>query len=211
VTVRDSMFSGSGPNGGSNGIKFGTATYGAFQHITVEDSYVKDVQYAAMAVESRQGSDVHGVEFQRIELSHTGAAFFVYLAQQGTTHPIGDVPKLGSITDVSFSDIAGSTSSWGASPHQGSLITGQIYNNVTYPITNLAFTNVHLAFAGGLATVPAAPPEATPNQYPESNMFGDLPAWGYYLRHVTGVTFTNCTATTVATDARQQRVDSDVQ
>ena len=44
------MFSGS--NGGSNGIKFGTATYGAFKNITVQDSYVKDVQYAAMAVES---------------------------------------------------------------------------------------------------------------------------------------------------------------
>jgi Pectate lyase superfamily protein len=207
----DSIFGGTGPNGGSNGIKFGTATYGAFKHITIEDSYVKDVQYAAMAVESRQGSDIDGIDFNRIELSHTGAAFFVYLAQQATTHPIGDVPKLGSITNVSFTDIAGSTSSWGASPHQGSLITGQIYNAVTYPITNLAFTNVNVAFAGGLATIPAAPPEAMPNQYPESNMFGDLPAWGYYLRHVTGVTFTNCTSTTLATDARQQRVDSDVQ
>jgi Glycosyl hydrolases family 28 len=211
VTVRDSIFGGSGPNGGSNGIKFGTATYGAFKHITIEDSYVKDVQYAAMAVESRQGSDVDGIDFNRIEFSHTGAAFFVYLAQQATTHPIGDVPKLGSITNVSFTDIAGSTSSWGASPHQGSLITGQIYNTVTYPITNLAFTNVNVAFAGGLATIPGAPPEAMPDQYPESNMFGDLPAWGYYLRHVSGVTFTNCTANVLATDARAQRVDSDVQ
>jgi len=210
MTVKDSIFGGSGPNGGSNGIKFGTATYGAFKHIVVEDSYVKDVQYAAIAVESRQGSDVDGVEFDRIEFRNTGAAFFIYLAQQATTHPIGDVPKLGSITNVSFTDVVGATSSWAASPHQGSLITGHVFNNVTYPITNLSFTNVDVTFAGGLATVPAAPPEATPNQYPESNMFGDLPAWGYYLRHVTNVTFTNSSATTATTDARPQRADNDV-
>jgi len=209
MTVRDSLFAGS--NGGSNGIKFGTATYGAFKNITLTDNYVKDVQYAAMAVESRQGADVAGVAFQRIELANAGAAFFVYLAQQATTHPSGDVPKLGSIDHLSFTDIAGATASWAHSPHQGSLITGHIYNGTTYPITNLAFTNVHVAFAGGLSTVPADPGEAIPDQYPESNMFGDLPAWAYFVRHVTGISFTNCTQTVAAPDARQDMVLRDVQ
>ena len=210
MVVRNSIFGGSGTSGGSNGIKFGTATYGAFTNITVQDTYVKDVQYAAMAVESRQGSDVSAIAFQRIELANTGAAFFVYLAQQATTHPVGDVPKLGSIDGVSFTDIAGSTAAWSNSPHQGALITGHIFNNVTYPITNLAFTNVAITFDGGLGSVPASPPEATPNQYPESNMFGDLPAWGYYLRHVTGVTFTGMTSNAAATDVRQKLVTEDV-
>src|SRR5262249_18377474 len=116
----------------------------------------------------------------------------------------------GSIDDVSFTDIAGATASWPHSPHQGSLITGHVFNNVTYPITNLVFENVAIAFDGGLATAPAAPAEATPNQYPESNMFGDLPAAGYYLRHVAGVTFTNCTSTVVAQDARPVLVTDDV-
>jgi hypothetical protein len=135
---------------------------------------------------------------------------FVYLAQQSTTHPLGDTPKLGSIDHVSFTDITGSTASWPNSPHQGSLITGHIFNGVTYPITNLAFTNVAIAFDGGLATVPASPPEAMPNQYPESNMFGDLPAWAYYMRHVTAVTFANCATTIATTDARQVLVADDV-
>jgi hypothetical protein len=208
LTVTDSLFSGS--NGGSNGIKFGTATYGAFQHIAITDSFVKDVQYAAMAVESRQGSDVTGVAFQRIELAHVGSAFFVYLAQQATTHPVGDVPKLGSIDGVSFTDIAGATASWPNSPHQGALITGHIFNGTTYAIANLVFKNVAIAFDGGLGSIPASPPEAMPNQYPESNMFGDLPAWGFYLRHVAGVTFDACTATAAAADARAVLVTDDV-
>jgi hypothetical protein len=210
MVVKNSIFGGYGTSGGSNGIKFGTATYGAFANIAIQDSYVKDVQYAAMAVESRQGSDIGGVAFQRIEFANTGAAMFVYLAQQSTTHPLGDTPKLGSIDHVSFTEIAGSTASWPNSPHQGSLITGHIFNGVTYPITNLAFTNVAIAFDGGLATVPTSPPEAMPNQYPESNMFGDLPAWAYYMRHVTGVTFANCTTTASTTDARQELVTDDV-
>ena len=209
MTVRDSLFAGS--NGGSNGIKFGTATYGAFKDITLADNYVKDVQYAAMAVESRQGADISGVAFQRIELANAGGAFFVYLAQQATTHPVGDVPKLGSIDHVSFTDIAGTTASWAHSPHQGSLITGHVYNGVTYPITNLSFTNVNVTFTGGLSTVPADPVEATPDQYPESNMFGDLPAWAYFARHVTGISFTNCAQTVAAPDARQAIVLRDVQ
>ncbi len=208
MVVKDSVFSGN--NGGSNGIKLGTATYGAFTNITIHDVYVKNVQYAAMAVESRQGSDISALAFQRVQFANAGAAFFVYLAQQATTHPIGDVPKLGSIDGVSFTDIAGSTASWANSPHQGSLITGNIFNGVTYPITNLSFTNVAVAFDGGLATIPAAPPEAMPNQYPESNMFGDLPAWGYYARHVQGLQFTGVTSTLVAADARPKLASDDV-
>jgi hypothetical protein len=210
LTIRDSIFSGNGTSGGSNGIKFGTATYGAFTNITVQDDYVKNVQYAAMAVESRQGSDISGIAFQRIEFANVGSAFFVYLAQQDTTHPVGDVPKLGSIDSVSFTDISGATASWANSPHQGALITGNIFDGVTYPITNLAFANVAVTFDGGSSVVPASPPEATPNQYPESNMFGDLPAWGYYLRHVAGVSFTGCTTSVAATDARPEIVTDDV-
>jgi hypothetical protein len=210
LTVSNSLFAGSGTSGGSNGIKLGTGTYGAVQNLHIVDDYVKDVQYAAMAVESRQGSDISKVAFQRVELANAGAAFFVYLAQQSTTAPTGDVPKLGSMDSVSFTDIEGWTGSWPNAPHQGSLITGHIFNAVTYDITNLAFTNVSLVFDGGLATVPGSPVEATPNQYPEANMFGDLPAWGYYLRHVAGATFTNCTSSVAATDARQKLVTDDV-
>jgi polygalacturonase len=207
ITVRDSIFTGS--NGGSNGIKFGTATYGDVKNIAIHDVYVKNIQHAALAVESRHGSDVNGVAFQRIGFDNVGGAFFVYLAQQAVTAPTGDVPKLGSMNNISFTDITGSTAHWDDSPHQGSLITGHIFNGTTYYVTNVSFTNVAVRFTGGLNTVPGMPVEAMPNQYPESNMFGDLPAWAYYLRHVQGAVFTNCTSTLQANDARQKIVTND--
>jgi hypothetical protein len=209
MVVKDSVFTGNA--GGSNGIKLGTATYGAFHNIQFQDSVVKDVQYAPMAVESREGADVSQVSFNRIEFSNTGGAFFVYLAQQSTTHPVGDVPKLGSIDGVSFTDIHGSTGVWGNSPNEASLITGHIFNGTTYSITNLSFTRVAVTYQGGMSTPPSmSPNEANPGQYPESNMFNPLPAWGYYLRHVQGVTFDSCTTSVVNPDARPETVTDDV-
>lgn len=210
MTIRDSVFGGDGTSGGSNGIKFGTATYGGFYALDIHDNYVKDVQYAAMAVESREGADVDQIRFRRVEFANVGSAFFVYLAQQATTHPVGDVPKLGSMNAVSFTDVTGWTTNWPNSPHQAALITGHIYNGTTYRITNLSFTNANVLFEGGRTSVPGAPPEATPGQYPESNMFGDLPPWAYYLRHVNGVTFSGCSSTLVNSDVRSKLVTSDV-
>jgi len=210
MTIRDSVFGGDGTSGGSNGIKFGTATYGGFYALDIHDNYVKDVQYAAMAVESREGADVDQIRFRRVEFANVGSACFVYLAQQATTHPIGDVPKLGSINGVSFTDITGWTTYWPNSPHQAALITGHVYNGTTYRITNLSFTNANVLFEGGRTSVPGAPPEATPGQYPESNMFGDLPPWAYYLRHVSGVTFSGCSSALVNADVRAKLATSDV-
>lgn len=210
MTIRDSVFGGDGTSGGSNGIKFGTATYGGFYALDIHDNYVKDVQYAAMALESREGADVDQIRFRRIDFANVGSACFVYLAQQATTHPVGDVPKLGSMNAVSFTDVSGWTTYWPNSPHQAAPITGQIYNGTTYKITNLSFTNMNVLFEGGRTSVPGAPPEATPGQYPESNMFGDLPPWAYYLRHVNGVTFSGCTSTLVNSDVRAKLTTSDV-
>lgn len=208
VIIRRSVFSGD--NGGSNGVKFGTASYGAFRDIRVEDVYVKDIKHAAIAVESRQGADVANVAFERVQLADVGTAFFVYLAQQAETAPAGDVPRLGTMDAVSFTDISGWTSSWPSSPHQASLITGHVFEGQTYAITGLSFDRVHLRYTGGRGSVPGDPPEARPNQYPESNMFGDLPASAYFLRHVAGVRFRDCSTRLAQPDPRPLLVTRDV-
>lgn len=190
---------------GSNGLKFGTASYGAFANVTLQDCYVKHAPYAAMAVESKEGADVNGIYFKRVQFDACGIGHFVFLGQQATTHPIGDVPKLGSMTNVQFTDTFGDcTATW------GTLVTGHLYNGTTYYITNLTFTNCDVIFKGGLTSVPGTPPEWNSTQYVEANMFGNLPAWGYYLRHVQTVTFSGCTSSVTPSDVRHKLVTSDV-
>lgn len=189
---------------GANSYKFGTATYGGFSNVLIQDCYAKRATYGAMVLMSRNGADVNNINFSRIEFSNCGSAFFIFLGQQ-PGHPEGDVDKLGTLNNAHFTDIRGTTDErW------GSLITGQIYNGTTYPITNLFFTGCNITFTGGRNSVPGNPPEWNSSQYPEANMFGDLPAWGYYLRHVHGVTFTRCTSAVSSSDARPGTATDDV-
>ena len=192
---------------GANSYKFGTASYGGFTNALIQDCYAKNAQYAAMVVMSRNGADVSNINFSRLEFSNCGEAFFVFLGQQ-PGHPDGDVDKFGTINNVHFSDILCSSNN-STSATIGSLITGQIYNGTTYSITNLFFTNCNITFKGGLNSVPGNPSEWNSSQYPEANMFGNLPAWGYYLRHVSGVTFTRCTSTVSPSDARPEKATND--
>ena len=190
---------------GANSYKFGTASYGGFSNALIQDCYAKNAQFAAMVVMSRNGAEVNNINYSRVDFSNCGEAFFVFLGQQ-PGHPDGDVDKLGYINNVHFTDISGTTSSTVAS-----LITGQIYNATTYSITNLFFTNCNVTFHGGhTGSVPGNPPEWDSNQYPEANLFGDLPAYGYYLRHVIGATFTTCTTTAANSDTRPATATNDV-
>ena len=177
---------------GSNGYKFGTASYGGFQNALIQDCYVKNATHAAMVLMSRNGAEVSNINFSRLEFSNCGQAFFVFLGQQ-PGHPMGDVDKFGYIDNVHFTDILCSQDN-STSDIVGSLITGQIYDATTYPITNLFFTNCKVRFKGENIGTPGDPSEWNSSQYPESNLFGNLPAYGYYMRHVNGVTFTNCTS-----------------
>jgi polygalacturonase len=192
---------------GANSYKFGTATYGGFKDVLIQDCYAKNATYAAMVVMSRNGAEVNNINFSRLEFSNCGSAFFIFLGQQ-TGHPDGDVDKLGFINNVHFTDILCSQDN-STSNIWGSLITGQIYNGTTYPITNLFFTNCNITFKGGRNSVPGNPAEWNSSQYPEANMFGDLPGYGYYLRHVNGVTFTNCTSRLNGSDARPLTATND--
>jgi hypothetical protein len=57
--------------------------------------------------------------------------------------------------------------------------------------------------AGGGTTENAnALVEEKPTEYPEATMFGTLPAYGFYIRHATNITFDGAQFTTIAEDAR---------
>lgn len=67
-----------------------------------------------------------------------------------------------------------------------------------HPVENVTIENVTIRYAGtGDSTINYMPldsvniiTEAT-GSYPEFSMFGELPAWGFYIRHVNGLTLRN--------------------
>ena len=60
---------------------------------------------------------------------------------------------------------------------------------------------------GGRLSANGTLPE-NPSDYPEISMFGDLPVWGLYLRHVNGIKLKHVDLSVVHPDARPMtRVD----
>ena len=67
-----------------------------------------------------------------------------------------------------------------------------------HEIENITLENITITYPGraskGMAYVPLSRLQQVPEKkesYPEFSMFGELPAWGMYVRHAKGVTFKN--------------------
>jgi hypothetical protein len=79
-------------------------------------------------------------------------------------------------------------------------------------IENVTLSNINLGFDGGGTKEDAVReiPEK-PAGYPESTMFGTLSAYGFFCRHVTGLTLHNVRLNTTEPDARHALVFDDVE
>ncbi len=80
-----------------------------------------------------------------------------------------------------------------------------------HSIENVTLSNIHLSFEGTGTREDAARDVAEkPDSYPESTMFGTLPAYGFFCRHVRGLRFQNLRLETTAADYRHGMVLDDV-
>ena len=72
-----------------------------------------------------------------------------------------------------------------------------------HPIEDIKVSDVYLhQQGGGDAAMAAIDPPVKDNGYPEPTMFGQLPATGFYLRHVRNLEVTNVEVATETADAR---------
>jgi hypothetical protein len=94
-------------------------------------------------------------------------------------------------------------------PPTGVFITGI----PDHHIANLTLENIDIHLAGGGTREHAgAFVDQKPDTYPEINRFGKtLPAWGFFARHVNGLTLKNVKLTLDTPDLRPALVAQDVQ
>jgi len=160
-----------------------------------------------MVLMSRNGAEGQQHQLFPVRILELCAAFFVFLGSAARP-PGGGRGQARHINNVHFTDILCSSDNT-TSNKWGSNITGQIYNGTTYSISNLFFTNCNITFKGGDNSIPGNPPEWDSNQYPEVSMWGDLPAYGYYMRHVNASRLQIVLPVSMA-DARPEKATSDV-
>lgn len=177
----------------ANGLKLGTASVGPCRDLIFERIQVQSVDKAAMAIESVDGSAVSHVVFRDIRIHDAGAALFVLLGSRGHA-------PVGTVNDLRFAHISGDAArhAWGA------IIAGTVTpDGISHPIGGVRLDDVHVTVAGGRATVPVVPPEYA-GQYPDPNLWGDVPAAGLWIRHAPAVSLTDCEFPRTRADARPE-------
>jgi hypothetical protein len=199
VTVRLSTV---GRSERANGIKFGTASHGAFANVVVEDVHVKNVYHSGIVVEAIDGAAVSNLTFRRITMHGVGEPIFLL---NGRRAEFAGPPRY--IDTVRFEDISGGVRLTPiANDHDrrrnGSAISGQTDGGTSYRIYSLLFSNVDLTVEGGQASALPDPPEYT-GVYPEAWMWKP-PSYGYFFRHVNGLTMRDSSTTVAKPDVRQQ-------
>ena len=175
-----------------NAIKMGTESAGGFRDIAISNCVIQRSAVvsdehagrleglAGVALEIVDGGTLERVSISNLVIEGTTAPLFMRLGNRGKApKPSDPAPPVGSFRDVSISNIVAT----GASG-TGCVITGI----PGHPIQNVTLSNIRIRFAGGGTAKDAAAeiPEVE-DKYPDSTMFGRLPAYGFYLRHVQGL------------------------
>jgi polygalacturonase len=173
-------------------IKFGTESNGGFKNITVSNC-VFDYS-RGLALEAVDGALLEDVSISNITMRDiSNAPIFVRLGFRGRGPK--ETTTVGAIRRVSISDIV----VYNADPKYSSIVSGI----PGHQIEDLRLNNIRVYSKGGGTKEQAAlePPEKE-DTYPEPTMFGDLPSYGFFIRHVKGLQLRDVETSYVKDDFR---------
>ena len=209
ITISDCLVSSH-----CNSIKMGTESGGGFQNITITNCAICSPRFskviygrqrglAGVALEIVDGGTLNRVAISNLTIKGVTVPIFMRLGNRARLYE-KDQPKpdIGKFRNVIISNIIATDCS-----QVGCSITGL----PSHAIENVTLSNIQLGFEGGgtkedaLRQVPEKP-----TSYPESTMFGTLPAYGFFCRHVRGVKFQNLRLETSTPDYRHAIVFDDV-
>ena len=180
-------------------IKFGTESNGGFKNITISNCVFEKCR--GIALETVDGGLLEDVSISNITMRDIGnSPIFMFLGSR-MRGPAG-VP-IGKLRRVNISNIV----AYNVDPKSCALLTGV----PDHPIEDITLSNIQIWFQGGGTAEQAAiePPDRA-NTYPEPSSFGAMPAYGFYLRHIKGLTMSNIQLHTLSDDARPPIVLNDV-
>src|SRR5206468_988420 len=95
---------------------------------------------------------------------------------------------------------------YNAEPKYASIISGI----PGHDIEDLMLNNIRIYYKGGGTKQQAAlEPAEKENDYPEPSMFGEIPAYGFFIRHVRGLEMNGVNVSYLKDDARAPFIISD--
>lgn len=204
----------------ASGIKFGTASNGGFKNIKIINNTVFDTYRSAITFAAVDGGFVEDIVVDSLRSLNTGNVIFLRVGERKEG-------KKGRMKKISISNVYAEVPA--TKPDAGYLYEGPVEDlprNISpasivgmpdVAIENVLLKNIEIHYPGGgnsnyakvgLDELDKVPEH--PAKYPEFSMFKELPAWGFYIRHVRGISFENVTLTCDKEDYRTAIVLDDV-
>jgi polygalacturonase len=179
-----------GAFGRTGRIKFGTESNGGFKNIAISNIVFEYCR--GLALETVDGGLLEDVTISNITMRNVQMPIFMRLGAR-MRGPAG--LEVGKLRRVSISNVIAHNSD----PRYPSTIAGIPGHNVE----DIRISNVRHHMVGGLSPSDAVanPPELE-NAYPEPSMFGTLPAYGFFIRHASGIALDNVEVRYEQTDTR---------
>jgi polygalacturonase len=172
-------------------IKIGTESNGGFKNITISDCTFERCR--GLALESVDGGVIEDVIVKNLTMKEvTTAPLFIRLGNRGRGP---DNPPIGAVRRISISNVHVLDAE--------AKFASQIVGLVGHPIEDVRLSDITIEYRGG-GTLDDAKLEPAENErgYPEPSMFGPLPVYGFFVRHVAGLTVERMKVGFAAAEAR---------
>jgi len=181
-------------------IKFGTESNGGFKNITISNCVFDHCR--GFALETVDGALLEDVSISNITMR--GIADLPIFMRLGRRMRGPEGRPIGRLRRVNISNIVASNT---AGPYC-SILSGI----PGHEIEDVRLSDIIILSQGGGTPEDAAikPPEKA-DGYPEPTMFGPMPAYGFYIRHVKGLQVSNVEVRTMKEDARPAFILDDVE
>jgi polygalacturonase len=181
-------------------IKFGTESNGGFKNITISNCVFDYCR--GLALETVDGGLLEDVSVSNVTMRDvSNSPFFLRLGAR--LRGPKETTTVGALRRVLISNVV----VYNADPRYASIISGI----PGHPVEDVRLTNIRVYYRGGGTAQQAAlePPEKE-DAYPEPTMFGEMPAYGFFMRHVRGIQLNDVEVGFLKEDVRPAFVLTDV-
>jgi hypothetical protein len=195
-----------------NGLKIGTESCCDFRNIVFRNCTlsgraeirpplpfdVTPFPSAGVSIQNVDGGRLEHVVVSGITMTNVRAPIFVRLGERGRGQA---VPAAGELTKITIADLVATGAEW----------TSSITGVPGHDVSDIALSDIRISGkGGGDAALVSRPVPEREREYPDAARFRNLPAYGLYCRHVTGLRVERTTLTVDEPDPRPALILDDV-
>jgi polygalacturonase len=204
----------------ASAIKFGTVSHGGFKNVKIENIKIYDTYRSAIAIECVDGGTLENILVDHVDAVNTGNAIFIRLGDRNKTRDAGvlkNVTIKNMKVEVPLDRPDFNYVNQGPElPFPHNIFPSSIVGIPGHRIENVTLENIEIIYPGrgdsAIANIPITQLDKVQEKeadYPEFSMFGELPAWGFYVRHADGLVMKNIKLSIAASDYRPAIVFDD--